>query len=467
MRTLYLHSAVGMAVCDLAGRYVSVNAALCGFLGYTSEELLARTYMDVTHPDDVARNVELRAALIESRDETFQVEKRYLHKSGAVVWALTVVSMVRDAAGQPLYTIGQMLDISPLKQTEQALRLSQSHLASAQKLAHIGDWAWNIASGELRWSDEVYRIFGLEREACDVNYGLFVDHLHPDDRAAVMGAIDKALAGAGDYDIDHRICLDDGRIKVVHEIGFVFRGADGLPKSMIGTVQDITERYQYEQTVLDYRKQIQRLAAHDNLLIEAERKRIAHEIHDEIGQLLTVLKIDMQLCRAAIPYDAPLHRRTEDMLKLIEQTIASVRDITHNLRPPALNLGLAAALEWLVQDVGRRTALRIVLNCDYREHIIDDDTATAAFRAVQESVTNIIRHASATDVLITLACRDENLVLEIADNGCGFDVDAAFRRGGFGLLGMRERIAALGGRLDIESDVEAGTTVRIALAVKR
>src|SRR5690606_20409981 len=146
MRTLYMHSAVGMAVSDLAGLYVSVNAALCGFLGYTSEELLARTYMDVTRPDDVGSNLALRAALIEGSNGTFQVEKRYVHKSGAIVWALTVVSMVRDAAGQPLYTIGQMLDISRLKQTEQALRQSRESLANAQRIAHIGDWEWNIAS---------------------------------------------------------------------------------------------------------------------------------------------------------------------------------------------------------------------------------------------------------------------------------------------------------------------------------
>lgn len=466
MRTLYQHSAVGMAVCDLAGRYVSVNAATCSFLGYSSAELLARTYMDVTHPDDVGRNIELRDTLINHCGETFQVEKRYLHKSGGIVWALTVVSVVRDATGQPLYTIGQMLDISRLKHTEQALRQSRESLANAQRIAHIGDWEWNIASNEFSWSDEIFRIYGIERGDTGVDYEFFMARLPDSDQSWVRKTILDALRHHQTYAYDHRIVAEDGSIKVVHEIGTIFRDEHGQPARIVGTVQDITERYQYEQTVLDYRNQIQKLAAHDNLLIEAERKRIAHEIHDEIGQLLTVLKIDMQLCRAAIPDEALLHRRTEDMLKLIEQTIASVRNITHNLRPPALNLGLAAALEWLVQDVGRRTGMRFVLNSDTSERAIDDQTATAAFRVAQESITNIIRHAGASEVLIALALKGANLLLEIADNGCGFDVDAAFRRGGYGLLGMRERIAALGGRLDIESDVETGTTVRIALPVK-
>ena len=465
-RSIYDHSPVGMGICDLHGRYVAVNAALCEFLGYTEDELLQRTFADVTHPGDVDKNIHLRQALIESSCDAFQIEKRYLHKNGNVLWAKTVVSVIHDVQQRPILTVGQMMSIDNLKASEQSLKRSRKSLANAQRLAQVGDWDWNIADNVIHWSDEIYRIFGVDPGSREITYDLFLSRVHVDDRALVDAAVRRAFDEHSSYEIDHRIQMDDGTIKIVHEIGSVAYDANGTPQRMVGTVQDITERHAYEQTLLAYQQRIQKLAAHNDLLIEAERKRIAQEIHDEIGQLLTVLKIDMQLCRSAIPNGLPLRQHTDNMLNLLEKTIASVRNVTHNLRPPALNLGLAAALEWLAQDVGRRTGLHFVLNCDLHEYVIDDRVATAAFRVAQESITNIIRHANASEVFVALTCDAFGLTLEIADDGDGFDIDVALQRGGFGLLGMRERITALGGKLNIESDSETGTTLRIVLPVK-
>lgn len=465
-RSIYEHSAMGMAVCDPAGRFINVNAAMCRFLGYSKQELLQRTFMDVTHPDDVSLNVERRSALLKNRGGgAFQIEKRYVHKSGKVLWALTVVSVVRDRNGTPLYTIGQMLDISAQKHNEQELRLSRESLAYAQRLAHVGDWNWNIVSNTISWSDEIYRIFGIDKDRYAISYDLFLSRIHRDDRAAVVAAVNRAIAERRIYEIDHRICMNDGSIKVVHEIGSVYYDADGKPQHMVGTVQDITERHAHEQTVLEYRNQIQKLAAHDNLLIESERKRIAQEVHDEIGQLLTVLKMDMQLCGASVGADSPIREHTDEMLKLIDRTIASVRSITHHLRPPALNLGLVPALEWLAQDVMRRTTLQIKLHYRSTHHAIDDHVATAIFRVAQESITNIIRHANASTVNITLDQQASRLSIEISDNGGGFDAAVGYRSGGFGLIGMRERIANIGGTFAIESGQEIGTALRITLPV--
>lgn len=465
-RAIYQHSAIGMAVCDLAGRFLNVNAAMCRFLGYDAAELLTRTFMDVTHPDDIALNVRERAALLDGGGDAFQLEKRYLHKSGRVLWALTVVSAVRDVQGVPQYTIGQMLDINQLKTTEQALRVSRAGLASAQRMAQIGDWSWDILDNTIQWSDEIYRIFGVDKHRVTVSYDLFLNRVHRDDRALVDDAVTQAIAKQGNYEVDHRIVMDDGSVKVVHEIGSVRYDEHSNAIRMVGTVQDITERYLHDQTVREYHEQIQRLVAHNNLLIEAERKRIAQEVHDEIGQLLTVLKIDMQLYRSITAGESPLRQHTEDMLGLIDQTIAAVRNVTHNLRPPALNVGLVAALEWLTRDMARRTQLQFSLDCACHGVVIDDQVATAAFRIAQESITNIIRHAHATRVVIALHYRQAKLHLNIADNGCGFDTEKGFHQSGFGLLGMRERVAALGGEFSIKSSAKTGTTVRIALPVK-
>jgi PAS domain S-box-containing protein len=462
---VYEHSAIGMAVCALDGRFISVNAAMCGFLGYSESELLERTFMDVTHPDDVEENVSKREALLANSCDAFQLEKRYLHKSGEVRWALTVVSVVRDAAGKPLFTIGQMLDIGALKHTELALRANRESLADAQRLAHLGDWEWHIPSGRLTWSDEVYRIFGIDKASTEPSYALFLDCVHPEDRAAVNAAAIAAVNTGGYYETDHRICRPDGTIRVVHELGTVYQDAEGNSERMHGTVQDITDRYNHEQAARDYQNRIQQLAAHETQSIEAERKRIAQEIHDDIGQLLTVLKIDMLLSRAAFADNAAAQANTDAMLELLERTIGAVRQVTHNLRPPALNFGLVAALEWLVQDISRCSLLSIVLDCARNTVSIEDRVATAAFRIAQESLTNIMRHADATEARIAVEYAHDSLILEISDNGCGFDVERGLAGGGFGLLGMRERIAALDGRFDIESGPDRGTVVRVVLPV--
>jgi PAS domain S-box-containing protein len=454
-----------MAICAPDGSFLSVNAALCHFLGYSEAELLARMFMDVTHPDEVEENVERRNALLASGVDTCQFEKRYLHKSGEVRWALTMVSLVRNSAGVPVLTFAQVLDISELKRTELALRANRESLANAQRLAHIGDWDWHIPRGELIWSEEIYRIFGIDGARTPASYALFLDGVHPDDRAGVEAAIAHSLCTGARYEIDHRICRPDGTVRVVHEIGSVHYDLAGRPERMRGTVQDITDRHHQEQMVLDYQSRIQQLAAHETQVIEAERKRIAQEIHDEIGQLLTVLKIDMQLSRREYADNASAQAHTDAMLGLIEHTIASVRHVTHHLRPPALNLGLGAALEWLAQDVAGRTALPIALDVGRHAVAVDDRVATAAFRVAQESLTNIIRHAGASEVYIGLAWGDAELELEIADNGCGFDVECGLAGGGFGLLGMRERVTALGGRFALESNPGTGTAVRVNLPV--
>lgn len=227
----------------------------------------------------------------------------------------------------------------------------------------------------------------------------------------------------------------------------------------ISFVLDLSERKAIERQLLESHEQLRELAAHRDAVREQERKRIAREIHDELGSLLTALKMDISLARMSAGQNAPLQERLAQMRDLADQTIRMVRQVASQLRPAALNLGIVPALEWLAQEFGQRTGIACALETE-GEIEMDDAHATAIFRIVQESLTNIARHAGASRVDISLLLQGGEIMLRIVDDGCGFD-PGCVGSDSFGLLGIRERALSLDARAEIVSAPGAGCTVAI------
>lgn len=230
---------------------------------------------------------------------------------------------------------------------------------------------------------------------------------------------------------------------------------------IVCSIRDISERVRVEKALLDSRERLRELAAHHDAVREQERKRIAREIHDELGSLLTALKMDISLLRMNVEQGVDIHDRIEPMRDLVEQTIHMVRHVATQLRPTALNLGIVPALEWLLEDFGQRTSIACGFDAD-GEIAMDDAQATAIFRIVQESLTNVARHAAASEVEVRLTNHADSTELSVHDNGCGFD-PATAGRDSFGLLGIRERALLLGATIAIASAPGNGTTVAIAI----
>jgi signal transduction histidine kinase len=190
------------------------------------------------------------------------------------------------------------------------------------------------------------------------------------------------------------------------------------------------------------------------------------EIHDELGQLLTALKMDVSLLKMRLSGDLEVAKRTDDMRELVERTIWMVRNVASHLRPAALNYGIVSALEWLVDDFGRRSGLACQFRLNGREPVLSDAHATAMFRIVQASLTNVARHACATRADVTLTNTSTALDLHVSDDGCGFDQDAVRRDYSYGLLGMSERARLIGGSLLIDSAPGTGTAVSIHIPLQ-
>ncbi len=265
-------------------------------------------------------------------------------------------------------------------------------------------------------------------------------------------AIETLKSGATDYVLKHRM--------------------QRLVPSVLRALREATERSERkraEEKLRETNEQLRALAARLQSVREEERIWIAREIHDELGQALTALKIDLSWLESKLPRDQkPLLDKTKSISKLVDNTIRSLRRIASELRPGVLdNLGLAAAIEWQAQEFQTRTGItcRCWLNLD--DSGLSKEQSTAIFRIFQEALTNVARHANATGVDISLEEKAGELVLEVRDNGKGITESEISNPKSLGLLGMRERAFLLGGEVKIIGAAGKGTTVTVHIPLKR
>ena len=236
---------------------------------------------------------------------------------------------------------------------------------------------------------------------------------------------------------------------------------------LVGFVRDITEKKKAEKSVKQSYEDIRRLASHQEKISDEERISIAREIHDELGQQLTVLKMDISwLNKNIFVTEEKIVQRMNDLREMIDQTIKTVRRISSRLRPGVLDdLGLLPALEWLSDDFEKRSGVRTKFISEISDPGLDAGINTALFKFFQESLTNIAKHAQASEVYASLKNENGKLIMTIKDNGKGFAVSAIENKKTLGILGIKERLALLHGEYDIISSPGQGATVTVMVPV--
>ena len=234
---------------------------------------------------------------------------------------------------------------------------------------------------------------------------------------------------------------------------------------IIGMIIDITDRKRMENELMRSREQLRSLSARLQQIREEERIRIAREIHDELGGFLTVLKLDLAALGKEAATDSPSFKQKQDSItKTIVGAINSVRRICSDLRPSMLDhIGLTAATEWQVEEWQSKTGIRCAMTSSLNDEHVDPGRATAAFRVLQEALTNVARHSAATAVQVRLWTDAGRLRLEIHDNGRGIAPATVDDSMSLGLLGMKERVFSFGGSVDIFGAPESGTTVDVSI----
>ena len=244
----------------------------------------------------------------------------------------------------------------------------------------------------------------------------------------------------------------------------LFQTLSSSRRRAIVLAEDMTKELRASETKLQRTNEnLRRLAAHAESIKESERKRIAREIHDDLGQNLLALRIEVDLLASRTGRHPRLHARTRWMLEQIDATIKSVRQIINDLRPHVLDLGLTAAVDWQITEFQRRTGVACELVSHDHDLHVSDRCATTLFRILQESLTNVSRHARASAVRVELAGDPDSISMTVSDNGIGLSKAGSQKPGSFGLVGIEERVRILGGKCLITSSPNGGTTVHISI----
>jgi PAS domain S-box-containing protein len=358
--------------------------------------------------------------------------------------------------------------VSAREQALQALGRSESNLQSAQALARIGSFEHDVRSGAFHCSPQLLRMLGglpIDGRLTMVD---MLTALDPRDRPLLLGLRDKALDGQSGQIVVRCPCRGTGRLVQWHAVRVEPEtDRNGQVIRVHGTVQDVTESQLAAQDLSDLSAQLRELSAQSESRLDQLRKRMAADLHDGLGQVLSTIKLRVQMLGRGAAGPEELARGSQTVGELVDEALEMVRDFSVLMRPPALELGLASAIEWLADDFRLRAEIPCEVVIDDpggRCAVLDDDSTQDLFRIVQESLGNITRHAQARQVRVTLQAGPVALVIEVSDDGIGFDLGLRRRHGHFGLFGMQERALRLGGQLQLRSQPGQGCRVRLEMS---
>jgi PAS domain S-box-containing protein len=453
----------GVVVQDATGHIVGCNPRAGAILGRTTDELLGavhpETVWDIVSESGqpVAFDALPNRVTITTGRPCTDVRLGVRRGDGRTAWLSINTSPLLDAPGNAAAgVVATFLDIAERRQMSQALAENTQLLRQAFVNSPIGLAILDLDGSVIRANPALCRLTGLAES--DLAGRTLRRHVRPDEQARDEFMFSRLMAGAiPEYALDQWVVGRSGNDVLVRCTTALVRDEAGKPLTVITQVEDVTERKRAEN---------EDLAANILSAQEVERARLSHELHDEIGQTLTALNITLQRARQRC--------RSEDGADLFEparqiigQLTDDVRRIAHRLRPSELDqLGLAAALRSHVDKLPVPPGLVISLNENLGRRRMPLRIELCCFRVVQEALTNCFRHASASQVDIELRLRDTgSMDLAVRDDGVGFDVDTSLRSvtdgGSLGLVGMRERVVSLGGRIDIRSRPGAGTAVMV------
>jgi PAS domain S-box-containing protein len=422
--------------------------------GHSCQSLYERphSFLDAIHPDDRERIRTI--ADTQDRRQSTASEYRIVRQDGSVRWICDKCFPIRDDHGEVYRLVGIAEDITDRKRTEEALRRSEAEFRAMFELAGVG-------KGQ---SDPVTRRFlRVNRKMCEITgysadelYGMtFSDITHPDDRDKDLDGFMGVLKGeTKDYAMEKRYVRKDGTTIWIHVTVTMIRDADGSPLRSVAVIQEISARRRAEDELQGYASRLQDLSRRLMEVQEQERRHFARELHDEVGQALTGLNLALEAVARL-----PAERLRDGIAKaqtLAKETTAQVRELSLRLRPSMLDdLGLRPALLWHFNRYSTQTGVHVDFQVTGLYSRLPAEVETAAYRILQEALTNVARHAGVGTVDVRVRHEDGELFLAVEDKGVGFD--AAGVRGTCGLSGMCERATLLGGQLTIESQPGAGT----------
>ena len=357
------------------------------------------------------------------------------------------------------------LDITARKQAEQAVKESEEHYRHLFEQSRDAIYTTTTEGKFVDINQSFLDLFGYTREEI-MGFKAQAIYANPSDQPRLQQEVDQKgfvrdfEAKLRKKDATEIDCLITASVRQANDRSIL--GYQGI-------IRDITKRKQAEAELKRSQEELRNLTTHLQSVREEERRSLARDIHDDLGQALTALKMDLSMLGKKFPKDQKtLFDKTQAISKLMDTSIKTVKRISTELRPDVLDdLGLTAAIEWQAEEFQQRTGITCEVTSDPRDIILDRDRSTAIFRIFQESLTNVARHAQATRVTASLKEKAGTLELKVRDNGRGINKEQISDPKSFGLIGMRERVYPWEGQVKIKSVPGKGTTVAVRIPLAK
>jgi PAS domain S-box-containing protein len=444
------------------GRYLEANNAFARLAGCSREEIIGKTVTEL----EIYVNRELldrMNALIVQDGKVHDYEASLGWKSRELIHALVSAERI-ELSGLPCLLVVAK-DITERKRAEEELLFKTALLEAESETTIDGILVVGRGDQVLLANRRFSEMWNIPADLIRANDGKKLRQYvrtQLKDPDAFLERLDYLYSHETERSRDE-IAFKDGR--VYDRYSSPLHAASGEYYGRIWYFRDITERKRAEEERVRSLEQLRALAARLQSIREEERTRVSREIHDQLGQALTAIKLDLtSLARDFTAEQNQQWKRASSILGLVDQTIQSVRRISTALRPGMLDdLGLVATVEWAAGEFETRTGTKCLLDVPEEHITLDPETATAVFRIFQETLTNVARHANASEVKVRLAKQDGDLTLEVHDNGGGITEDEISSAGSLGILGMRERAFLLGGEVTVSGEPGKGTTVRVRI----
>ena len=463
----------GISITDLQnGRFIEVNDGYCRLYGYSREEMLGHTSLELRIWETAADRRRVTDALL-AHGAVRDLEVRSLTRSGEPRVVLLSAELI-DLRGERCL-VSVLHDVTDRVQAEASLRESEERFRVAAEQTGQLIYDYDVLSGRIRWAGAIERVTGCtQADFQRVNFEAWTALIHPEDRARALKALKQSTKTGQPHAVEYRLRRKDGAYLDVEDHGAFLLNESGEGRRMLGTIADITvrRRAESERAEAAKREQESRVNYTHQLIAsqEAERRRIAGELHDSLGQNLLLVKhrLELALSRADIP--AEPRKQLAGVLELATDAIGEVRQISHDLRPYQLDaLGLTGALKTMIENAAGATSVVFQHKLEPVDDVITGDAATNLYRAAQECLNNILKHADARLVRVALERDIHHVRLWIADDGRGFDPGSngagAPGCSGLGLKNLAERVRILGGTLTVDSQPGKGTRIEALIPI--
>jgi PAS domain S-box-containing protein len=457
---LFEQASMGIAVEDLGGTVLLANPALCAMLGYAENELCGMNCCQFANPEDSQDDWALFQQLCAGVIDRYALEKRYVRKDGVKFWGRLNVSLLKSADGGFPLVFAFVENITERRRTEEALRDSEQRFRLAAYAGKMFSYEWDAATDVIARSGEYAEMLCADKVTQLTSGSQMAAKVHPDDRERVSAADAALSVEKPDLRLSYRMARPDGSVIWVEKTGRAHFNEQGKMLRIVGMVADITERKLAEAA----------LAGVSGRLIEAqeqERSRIARELHDDIGQRLAMLAIELAQLHQDPTDLAKVRSRIGELHAQASEIATDIQSLSRDLHSTKLEyLGLVAAMRDLCRELGEQTEVSVDFKSQDLSGPLPPNISLCLFRVLQESLLNAVKHSGTRHVEVVLRETPDEIHLAVSDRGVGFDSEAAKDGRGLGLVSMEERLRLLKGTLSIKSQPRHGTTIQARVPLR-